>query len=85
MGVAALIAWLVTAGGGLFLSGTWLAKGDMWRHEPGTSRFPPALALGHAGFGRRWAPRLWRPMVQLRRVLSLGRMATERSLAPLRW
>lgn len=50
MDVAALIAWLVTAGGGFFLFGTWLAKGGMSRDEGESSRFPPALILGHAGF-----------------------------------
>lgn len=49
MDVAALVAWLVTAGGGFFLFGTWLAKGGMSRGEREGSRFPPALILGHAG------------------------------------
>lgn len=42
MGVAALISWLVTAGGGFVLLGTWIAKGGMRN-----SKFPPALILGH--------------------------------------
>lgn len=49
MDIAALVAWLATAGGGLFLFGTWLSNGGMSRDEPTTSRFTPGLILGHAG------------------------------------
>jgi len=46
--VAALILWILTAGGGFVLLGTWVAKGGA-RHQPAGagSRFPPALILGH--------------------------------------
>lgn len=47
MDVAALVLWLVTAGGGFVLLGTWLAKGGLRQQETGTSRFPPALIFGH--------------------------------------
>jgi hypothetical protein len=43
MGIAALIAWLLTAAGGFYLLATWLAKGGRQRD----SHFPPALILGH--------------------------------------
>ncbi|GAA5166310.1 MULTISPECIES: hypothetical protein [Amycolatopsis] len=45
MDIAALIAWLVTAGGGFVMLGTWIAKGGT--REPGSSRFSPGLVFGH--------------------------------------
>jgi hypothetical protein len=47
MGIAALITWLLTAGGGFFMLGTWLSKGG--NRPPRTSNFPPALIFGHFG------------------------------------
>jgi hypothetical protein len=41
--IAALILWIVTAGGGFYLLGTWIAKGG----HRGQSNFPPPLILGH--------------------------------------
>jgi len=44
---AALIAWVVTAGGGFVLLAIWLSRGGMQRgREPG-SRIRPPLILGH--------------------------------------
>jgi hypothetical protein len=51
MTIAALIAWILTAGGGSFLLATWIRNGGQ---RSGTSRFPPALIFGHftlAAFG----------------------------------
>lgn len=45
MGIAALIAWVVTALGGFVLLGTWISKGGV--RTPRTSKFPPALIFGH--------------------------------------
>jgi hypothetical protein len=45
MGIAALVAWLVTALGGFYLLGKWIANGGL--KEPRTSKFPPALIFGH--------------------------------------
>jgi hypothetical protein len=47
MGVAALITWIVTALGGIFLLATWLRRGGLREQAVGASRFPPALILGH--------------------------------------
>jgi hypothetical protein len=47
MDIAALIAWGVTAGGGFFLLGTWLARGGHRRGDGADSRFPPGLIFGH--------------------------------------
>ncbi|HMG61825.1 MAG TPA: hypothetical protein VK599_02660 [Streptosporangiaceae bacterium] len=46
MNIAALIAWIVTAGGGFYLLAAWIRHGGA--RTPGASRFPPALILGHA-------------------------------------
>jgi hypothetical protein len=47
MDIAALIAWVVTAGGGFVLLGKWVAAGG---HRPTTeprSRFSPGQVFGH--------------------------------------
>lgn len=46
MDVAALVLWILTAGGGFYLLGTWIAKGG-GRPEGAGSNFPPALIFGH--------------------------------------
>jgi len=43
--IAALISWIITAGGGFVLLATWIRGGG--HHQPGNSRFPPALVFGH--------------------------------------
>jgi hypothetical protein len=47
MAVAALVTWVLTAGGGLFMLGTWIAKGGV--RERSSSHFPPAVIFGHFG------------------------------------
>jgi hypothetical protein len=47
MGIAALITWVITALGGSILLWTWLSRGGLRDRQAGTSRFPPALILGH--------------------------------------
>ncbi len=48
MDIAALILWILTAGGGFYLLVTWLAKGGARAQAGGEgSRFPPALIFGH--------------------------------------
>ena len=47
MNVAALIAWLVTALGGFYLLGKWLAGGGARQQHGGTSRFPVPVIFGH--------------------------------------
>ena len=48
MDIAALIVWILTAGGGFVLLGTWVAKGGTRSQPAGAgSRFPPALIFGH--------------------------------------
>jgi hypothetical protein len=45
---AALITWILTAGGGFVLLGFWLRHGGMRQREPGR-RIRPPLILGHFG------------------------------------
>lgn len=47
MDVAALVAWVLTAGGGFFLFGTWVARGGLQQARSGETRLPPALLFGH--------------------------------------
>jgi manganese efflux pump family protein len=45
MGIAALIAWVLTAAGGFYMLATWIQKGGT--RQPRTSNFPPGLIFGH--------------------------------------
>jgi manganese efflux pump family protein len=45
MGIAALITWVLTAGGGFYMLATWVSQGGT--RQPRTSSFPPALIFGH--------------------------------------
>jgi hypothetical protein len=45
MGIAALVLWILTAGGGFYLLAKWVAHGGHRRSS--ASRFPPALIFGH--------------------------------------
>ncbi len=47
MSIAALVAWILTAGGGFVLLGKWISHGGV--RSPGTSRFPPGLIFSHFG------------------------------------
>ncbi|WP_280263998.1 hypothetical protein [Nocardia abscessus] len=45
MGIAALIFWLLTAGGGFFLLGTWIARGGA--RQPNSTHLPAPVVFGH--------------------------------------
>lgn len=45
---AALISWIITAGGGFVLFGLWLRHGGMRQHQPGR-QIRPVLILSHFG------------------------------------
>ena len=49
MDIAALIAWLVTAGSGAYLLGSWLAHGGTLRSRSGGTGSPPVVIIGHFG------------------------------------
>ena len=44
---AALIAWVITAGGGLVLLSIWLKRGGMRQQTEGGNRIRPPLILSH--------------------------------------
>jgi len=44
---AALIAWLITAGGGFVLLSIWLARGGMQQAQEAGNRIRPPLILSH--------------------------------------
>jgi manganese efflux pump family protein len=48
LGVAALIAWLVTAGMGAYMARAWIAGGGLRRRRAGGDELPPAVVLAHA-------------------------------------
>ena len=47
MKVVALITWIITAGGGIVLLGTWLSRGGMRQQQTGQTRLPSPLVFGH--------------------------------------
>jgi manganese efflux pump family protein len=88
MSVAALIAWLVTAGSGGYLLGSWIAQGGSLRRRGSEGRgAPPLVVVGHAGLaltglalwaaylGTGWAALAWVAVAVLLPVAGLG-MAT---------
>lgn len=47
MDIAALVAWVVTALGGFYLLGMWIARGGVRQQQSGTSRLPAPVIFGH--------------------------------------
>jgi hypothetical protein len=47
MGIAALITWIITAGGGFVLLSGWLRRGGMRQQADGTTSFRAGLIFGH--------------------------------------
>jgi hypothetical protein len=47
MGIAALVAWVLTAGGGFVLLGRWIAGGGLRQQAGKETRFPAGLVFGH--------------------------------------
>jgi hypothetical protein len=89
MGIAALIAWLVAAGSGAYVLGSWVARGGSLRRPArgaGTGS-PPTLLFGHFGLAlcgmaswvaylvTDWAALAWVAVAVLLPVAGLG-MAT---------
>jgi hypothetical protein len=48
MGLAALIAWLLTAGIGGYMLRTWVARGGLRRQRATGEGVPPGVVFGHA-------------------------------------
>jgi hypothetical protein len=49
MAVAALVAWVVAAGGGFVMVGRWISAGGLRQQRDGATRFPAGLVFGHFG------------------------------------
>jgi hypothetical protein len=49
MSVAALIAWIITAGSGSYLLASWLTSGGSFRRRPRGAAAPPAAIVTHFG------------------------------------
>ena len=89
MGVAALVAWLVTAGSGAYVLGSWITQGGSLRRRAGSTSTgsPPTVIFGHFGLAvsglviwviyllTGWAALAWAAVGVLLPVAGLG-MAT---------
>jgi manganese efflux pump family protein len=89
MSVAALFAWLVTAGSGAYVLGSWITQGGSLRRRAGTTNTgsPPTVIFGHFGLALSglviwvaylitgWAALAWAAVGVLLPVAGLG-MAT---------
>jgi manganese efflux pump family protein len=89
MAVAALFAWLVTAGSGAYVLGSWITHGGSLRHRAGdtSTGSPPTVIFGHFGLALSglviwvaylvtgWAALAWAAVGVLLPVAGLG-MAT---------
>jgi manganese efflux pump family protein len=89
MSVAALFAWLVTAGSGAYVLGSWIIHGGSLRHRAGNTSTgsPPTVIFGHFGLALSglviwiaylitgWAALAWAAVGVLLPVAGLG-MAT---------
>src|SRR4051794_8535883 len=49
MGLAALVAWVLTAGGGFVMLARWISRGGLRQQGSGGTRFPAGLVFGHLG------------------------------------
>jgi hypothetical protein len=45
--IVALVMWILTAGGGLYLLAGWFSTGGLRRQSTKVTRFPAVLVLGH--------------------------------------
>jgi len=83
-GLAALIAWLLTAGIGGYMLRTWVARGGLRRQRETGVGVPPAVVFGHAGaalvgltvwisyLSSGWRPLAWIGVVLVCAAISLG-------------
>lgn len=47
MGIAALVVWILTAGGGAFMLAKWVGGGG--HRQPSNTHLPPGVVFGHFG------------------------------------
>ena len=86
MSIAALVAWLVTAGSGAYVLGSWITHGGSLRRRPGgaSTGSPPTVVFGHFGLALSglatwvaylitgWTPLAWAAVGVLLPVAGLG-------------
>jgi manganese efflux pump family protein len=83
-GTATLICWLLTAGIGVYMLRTWIARGGLRRQRATGVGVPPAIVFGHAsaaltglaawiGFlSSGWDPLAWAGVVLVCTAITLG-------------
>ncbi|MDQ3763874.1 MAG: hypothetical protein M3460_20360 [Actinomycetota bacterium] len=49
MGIAALVAWVITALGGFVMLGQWISRGGLRQQRNRVTRFPAGLMFSHFG------------------------------------
>jgi manganese efflux pump family protein len=84
LGLAALIAWLLTAGIGGYMLRTWVARGGLRRQRATGVGVPPGVVFGHASaaltgltvwvayLSSGWRPLAWIGVVLACTAISLG-------------
>lgn len=84
LGLAALVTWLLDAGSGGYMLGTWIARGGLRRQRTTGDRLAPAVVFGHFGLATsgllvwvsylatRWAFLGWLAVGLLMLVIGLG-------------
>jgi hypothetical protein len=84
LGIAALTAWLVTAGIGGYMLRTWIARGGLRRQRATGVGVPPAVVFGHASaaltglavwvsyLASGWDPVAWLGVLMIATAITLG-------------
>jgi len=84
MAVAALVAWVLTAGIGVYMLRTWVTRGGLRRQRATGVGVPPAVVFGHASAAltglviwaafvqTNWEPLAWLGVVLITAAIGLG-------------
>jgi hypothetical protein len=84
LGLAALIAWLLTASIGVYMLRTWIARGGLHRQRATGVGVPPAVVFGHASaaltgltiwisfLASGWDPLAWLGVLFIATAITLG-------------
>ena len=84
LGLAALVAWLLTVGIGGYMLRTWIARGGLRRQRATGVGVPPAVVFGHAAaavaglvswlgyLGSGWRPLAWLGVTMVCAAICLG-------------
>ena len=84
LGLAALLAWLLTVGIGGYMLRTWIARGGLRRQRATGVGVPPAVVFGHAAaavaglviwlsyLGSGWRPLAWLGVTMVCAAICLG-------------